>query len=140
MATAQSIISDQDHTDLVHRYCPGLTAHLPRQIAHYIPADPTQCWEWQGSQDAGGYGVVRTVPTPYGFARPVHVHRYMYDCLVGEVNPRNDVHHRCHHACCWNPFHLEEVTPKEHYARHHEPPQTTEPWRPAEQLWLFKLN
>jgi HNH endonuclease len=112
-----------DTLDLLRRYCPHLTTHNPEAIAQYIPEDTTQCWEWEGWHDANGYGIVPTVPTSYGFTRIVHVHRYMYDLLVGPVEPEDDirwdVHHRCGHSACWNPFHLELVTPKEHKARHH---------------------
>jgi hypothetical protein len=125
----------QDHSDLVRRYCPGLVSHTPAQIAHYIPGDSTTCWPWVRSQDLDGYGIVQTVRTPYGYARPLHVHRYMYDCLVGEVHHESYVHHRCQHPPCWNPFHLVELSPKEHHAAHAALRQHQKrPWQPPEQL------
>jgi len=111
-----------DNLDLLRRYCPHLTTHTPETIAQYIPDDTTQCWEW-GQVRADGYAYVMTVPEPYGYRTSIHAHRYFYDLLVGPVEPDDatprDVHHRCGNRACWNPFHLELVTPKEHKARHH---------------------
>jgi hypothetical protein len=112
-----------DTLDLVRRYCPHLTQHNPATLASYIPDHATQCWVWPGSTDANGYGIAWAVPEPYGYMRTVHAHRYFYDLLVGPVEPDDatprDVHHRCPQRACWNPFHLELVTPQEHKARHH---------------------
>jgi HNH endonuclease len=112
-----------ENTDLLRRYCPHLTQHNPETVAQYIPEDTTQCWEWTRYIDTYGYGIVYTVPEPSGYYRSLHVHRYLYDLLVGPVEPDDatprDVHHRCGNRACWSPFHLELVTPKEHKARHH---------------------
>lgn len=79
----------------------------------------TDCWHWTGGLSRDGYGYVSLEPTPYGYASPMHSHRYMYDILVGDIPYGYHIHHRCKVKDCWNPFHLEAVTPKEHYARHH---------------------
>jgi len=104
--------------DLIRRYCPGLEAHTPEQIARHIPADPTECWPWPFRLQADGHCYLSLEATPYGYVEPVHVHRYMYDVLVGEIPVGIHVHHRCHHRACWNPFHLQAVTPKQHLALH----------------------
>ena len=109
-----------DTLDLLRRYCPHLTTHRPETIAQYIPDPPTQCWTWAQVR-ASGYAYVMTVPEPYGYTQGIHAHRYFYDLLVGPVEPDDawlHVHHRCHNRACWNPFHLELVTPSEHHARH----------------------
>lgn len=114
------LVSDAtDNVDLVHRYCPGLESHTPLQIAQHIHADPTECWPWDAWHSTHGHGSIGTEPTPYGFHMTVPAHRYMYDTLVGAINIHNYVHHRCQNPPCWNPFHLQEVTPKEHRAIHY---------------------
>lgn len=107
--------------DLLQRYCPGLTAHPPAEIAKYIPTDPTQCWGWPTRQPRDAYGRVGAESMLSAFSTTVPVHRYLYDCLVGTVAMTNPVHHRCRNKACWNPFHLEEVTPTEHKQRHQAP-------------------
>jgi HNH endonuclease len=110
-------MADQD-IDLIRRYCPSLTVHTPGQLAQLIDIGPTGCWHWPRSLTPYGYGYVWCKPTPYGYQRAVHVHRYMYDLLVGPVDEDYHVHHRCEQRDCWHPLHLEAVTPKDHKARH----------------------
>lgn len=107
-----------DNVDLVQRYCPGLEGHAPLDIARHIHTDPTECWPWDRYISVQGYGKASTQPTSYGFQASIPIHRYMYDALVGVINAMHHVHHRCQNRACWNPFHLEEVTPKEHRQRH----------------------
>lgn len=125
------------NTDLLRRYCPGLAVHTHAQVARYVVVDAvTGCWRWPGNCDGQGYGVVWTQPTPYGYQRPVHVHRYMFDTLVAEipVDVHIHIHHRCEVKDCWNPFHLEAVTPREHRQRHGLAPIPPKPWQQPVQL------
>lgn len=109
-----------EHLDLIRRYCPGLEIHTPEQIARHIPGDPTTCWPWDGWISQQGYGVVwlKRAPSSSGQATSVPIHRYMFDLLVGEIPEGWHVHHRCEHRPCWNLFHLEALTVKEHHDRH----------------------
>jgi hypothetical protein len=125
--------SSQENVDLLRRYVPSLAIHTHAQVAGHIPQESQGCWPWDGLRTPQGYGVVWCEPTPYGYQRSVHVHRYLYDALVGPISTDHDVHHRCFHKPCWNPFHLEAVTPKEHKARHRPTPL---PWAPPVQLTL----
>jgi hypothetical protein len=121
-----------EHLDLVRRYCPGLSLHTHAEVATLIAMDTgTGCWLWPGMRSQQGYGTLLTVPTDYGYQGTVPAHRYLYDVLVGAFDERCDIHHRCGVKACWNPFHLEAVTPKEHSARHHH---RSRPWQPPVQL------
>lgn len=108
------------HIDLIRRYCPGLAVYTHTQVAAHGHPDVQGCWPWDGYITPGGYGRVYTEGS-WSERSQFQAHRYMYDILVGSVLPTHDVHHRCEHKACWNPFHLEEVTPKEHSARHRQP-------------------
>jgi hypothetical protein len=141
MATVEStppVSLHPDNTDLLRRYCPGLALHSHEQVAAYIVVDAdTGCWRWPGSHSPSGYGRVWTEPTAYGYQESVNVHRYMYDTLVGDIPYGLHIHHRCEVRDCWNPFHLEAVTPREHLQRHALIPLPPAPWRPPVQLSLL---
>lgn len=82
-------------------------------IAEDGPLD-TPCWVWQGALNSRGYASqgsrgkktwqvhVRNLETRLG--RPLHA--------------GHQAHHRCENKACVNPDHLEELTPKQHVARH----------------------
>jgi hypothetical protein len=73
----------------------------------------TPCWEWKGAKTSGygAFGFNGTTITPHLFVW-VHV-------LGREVPPGKELHHNCGSRSCCNPLHLEQLTPKEHKARHH---------------------
>jgi hypothetical protein len=141
MASTQSTLPVSavlDNLDLVRRYCPSLAVHTHAQIAAHLHVDSHGCWPWDASICDDGYGAVSCKPTPYGYRQSVHVHRYMYDTLVGPIPEDHHIHHRCFYRACWNLFHLEPVTPKEHYARHH--PVLKAVWQPPIQLTLAFMS
>ena len=124
-----------ENIDLLRRYCPGLTLYSHAQVAALIVIDhDIGCWHWPGTIKKTGYGSV-SFPGNWDNAHhpPVEAHRYMFDTLVADIPYGLLIHHRCEVKDCWNPFHLEALTPKEHYARHHRQ-QTVLPWHPPVQL------
>jgi len=123
------------NSDLIRRYCPGLVEHAPLHLAAYITTDSTQCWPWPYVAESG-YGWICLEATPYGYTQCLTAHRYLYDILVGDVPRGYHVHHICEVKACWNPFHLKEVSPKEHYDIHHPTPgpEPVLPWLPPVQL------
>jgi HNH endonuclease len=103
--------------DLLRRYCPGLAVHTHAQVAAHVHVDARGCWPWDGRVNMDGYGYVWSAG-PWDDTITWLVHRYMFDTLVGPIPAGHHIHHRCHTRDCWHPLHLEEVTPKEHAARH----------------------
>jgi hypothetical protein len=104
--------------DVIRRYCPSATQETCDDLAALAIPYGTDCWPWLGLLTSSGYGYFMGEPTPYGATTTISSHRYMYEVLVGDVSMADHIHHRCLNKACWNPLHLEAVTPKEHAARH----------------------
>lgn len=145
MAIAHSTRSSvSDNLDLIRHYAPHPAQHSHAQLASCLWQVTAQgCWLWPGPYTPDGYGYVSCEATPYGLPQVVSVHRYMADILVGDIPYGYHIHHRCFVKHCWNPLHLQMLTPQEHYEQHH--PKTPYvlpalPWRPAEQLDLFTYD
>jgi hypothetical protein len=73
-------------------------------------SEPDGCWLWDGPMQAKGYGQVRER----------RVHRLAWEHWVGSIPEGAHLHHRCGVKACFNPRHLETLTPDEHRARHNE--------------------
>lgn len=69
------------------------------------------CWEWRGSINRGGYGLLSVDN------RTCQVHRVAYQMLVGSIPPGLDLDHLCRNRKCVNPAHLEPVTRRENVVR-----------------------
>jgi len=61
------------------------------------------CWEWTGSLDQNGYGMVRW----QGPTR--RAHRVIYELVRGPIPDGMEIDHLCRNRCCVNPDHLEVV-------------------------------
>lgn len=85
-----------------------------RMLWHYTPGQPDECWEWQGTIDALGYGVAIVN------SHNRRAHRVVYALhagLGGEDFPELD--HLCRNKRCVNPAHLEPVSHSENLRRHY---------------------
>src|SRR5271166_3891905 len=72
-------------------------------------ADNSQCWQWRGFINHGGYGL-------YGkFNR--RAHRLAYRFLVGRIPKGLTIDHLCRNRACVNPAHMEPVTRGENVMR-----------------------
>lgn len=77
------------------------------------------CWIWTGGLDDGGYGQYMVIEG--GKRKSKRAHRYVYELLVGPLDPKDDLDHWCRvHACC-NPDHLEPVPHRTNVLRGYSP-------------------
>ena len=79
-----------------------------RQFERHTRRLTNGCWEWTGRVTTQGYGHVFVKERAYP------VHRVAYQVLVGPINLKHHVHHRCRNKACWNPDHLQAVSPSLH--------------------------
>jgi len=102
-----------------------LLDRLQRQVV----VEPWGCWTWTGRTTRDGYGSVSWTDED-GRARAGGAHRVAYQLLVGPIPDDLHLDHLCHtrdktcaggpqcpHRRCWNPEHLEPVTPLENTLR-----------------------
>lgn len=74
--------------------------------------DETGCWVWTGALSAKGYGQIRL---PGGST--AYTHRESYVEFVGPIPAGLHIDHLCRNRSCFNPDHLEPVTPQENARR-----------------------
>lgn len=68
---------------------------------HLQPGSPGECWEWQGSRTAAGYGQLRAGGTNR------YAHRFAWSRATGKTIPPGAViMHTCDNPPCCNPEHL----------------------------------
>lgn len=84
----------------------------PRLVRFMSHVDQTLvCWEWLGSQTAGGYGQF----TADGRQRVAH--RWLYEFFKGPVPTGLELDHLCRNRACVRVDHLEAVTRRENIRR-----------------------
>ena len=74
---------------------------------HVTPGQPNECWLWQGSVQASGYG------NSWDGTAVVTAHRVSYQIHHGEIPAGRDVMHTCDVPACVNPAHLRAGTRSE---------------------------
>ena len=86
---------------------------LTRTIRTKIEVDDESgCWIWTGAKDRNGYAEAKV----RGKVRVIH--RYVYDTLVGGLDPDLTIDHLCTgNRNCVNPEHMEQVSRSENSRR-----------------------
>lgn len=77
---------------------------LPDRIARRICKTGAGCWEWDGTHNSHGYGMV------WWQGRMRVTHQVVYELSVGPVPAGLELDHKCDNKGCCNPGHLEPVT------------------------------
>jgi hypothetical protein len=76
----------------------------------------TGCVVWTGAHDGNGYGNLYYRPAKRDY-RYIRAHRLAYELFVGPVPEGLNLDHLCRNPPCFNPAHLEPVTPAENVLR-----------------------
>lgn len=89
----------QADVPLRHKRPVGLS--LSETFDYFMPGIPgADCWEWAGSRNRAGYGVVRMTDSSFP------AHRVSYELFIGPIPEGWCVCHRCDNPPCCNPNHL----------------------------------
>lgn len=76
-------------------------------------SQPEGCWEWDGAHTTAGYSTASLN------RRPIYLHRFAYERMVGPIPEGLELDHLCRNRGCFNPAHLEAVTHAENMRRGH---------------------
>jgi hypothetical protein len=93
---------------VIHDMRPPIERLLDRMVV-----SETGCWLYMFGTTL--YGVISV-----GETTPVPVHRFAYEFWVGPIPEGFDIDHLCYTPRCFNPEHLEPVTPRENQRRRAE--------------------
>jgi hypothetical protein len=88
-----------------------------RRIIRRTTVTATGCFIWQGGKDSRGYGRICVGSRTDGSRRMRKVHRVAWEHLRGPIPEGLQLDHLCRVTSCWNPAHLEPVTPAENSRR-----------------------
>lgn len=97
-------------------YDGGSATHAPphERVWRFVEKrGPDECWPWKGAKTQYGYGQFKITnrPVKYGVA-----HRFIFECINGDVGDNRVVRHTCDNPPCCNPNHLLKGTQADNMA------------------------
>jgi hypothetical protein len=91
---------------------------IERLLSRTVKSPTTGCYLWTGGTSGpSGYGKINIRRDCDGIWRMEYVHRVAYELFVGPIPDGLHIDHLCRTQRCWNPGHLEAVTPAENVRR-----------------------
>ena len=73
----------------------------------YEVDERTNCWNWTGYKNDGGYGIISQ-----GRGNRFRAHRFVYERVVGPIPAGLELDHKCRNPGCINPRHMDPTTHK----------------------------
>lgn len=84
---------------------------VDRYWAKVCVGKPWECWDWEGTINSDGYGVLHLHNRQY------RAHRLAYEVQRGPIPEGLVIDHLCRNRRCANPFHMEPVQNGENIRR-----------------------